>query len=170
MAVAVTANSAASETRNCRDIVEALERLACYDAQNEPRESAGEQDEASPAEPVVREPAVPGDVADQQTPVTPGDALEPQQQAEDSKKRKRGLFGDEIIDLTTEISSVRKGDRQKMVFLLANGEIWMQTEPRLLPLYDGDVVTIGNAMMGGYLLRTEKGVVTRVQRIAGAQP
>ena len=52
-----------------------------------------------------------------------------------------------------------------MVFLLDNDEIWLQVEPRDLPFHEGDTVTIKNGFFGGYFMRTENRVSTRVSRI-----
>lgn len=55
-------------------------------------------------------------------------------------------------------------DSQKMVFLLENGQVWLQTSPRNLPFKVGDKVTVKSAMIGGYFIRTDNGVSTRVNR------
>ena len=52
-----------------------------------------------------------------------------------------------------------------MVFRLANEQIWMQSSPRRLPIHKGDEVTISPGTVGGFIMRTERGVATRVQRI-----
>ena len=51
------------------------------------------------------------------------------------------------------------------VFKLENGQIWMQSSPRDLPFKEGDRVTIKSGTIGGYILRSESGTSTRVQRI-----
>ena len=76
-----------------------------------------------------------------------------------------GLFNDPKVDLTTTIVAVRRGEKQKMVFQLENEQIWMQSTPRPLPFEEGDTVSIKNATLGGYFMRSTKGTSTRVQRI-----
>ena len=76
-----------------------------------------------------------------------------------------GLFGDEPLELDALVRHVRMRDKQRMVFLLDNEQIWMQTKPRNLPIREGDRVTVRNATMGGYYMSTGSGVSTRVRRI-----
>jgi len=94
---------------------------------------------------------------------------EPKQSTTDSEPdtlKKGAIFGrDPRIELTTTITSIRRGDQQKMVFLLENDEVWMQATPRRMPFREGDTVTIKNASVGGYFMRTENGASTRVSRI-----
>ncbi len=94
---------------------------------------------------------------------------EPKQSTTDSAPgtlKKGAIFGrDPRIELTTTITSIRRGDQQKMVFLLENDEVWMQATPRRMPFREGDTVTIKNASVGGYFMRTENGASTRVSRI-----
>ena len=69
------------------------------------------------------------------------------------------------MNLTGTIVAIRRGDKQKMVFLLDNDQIWMQSNPRPLPFHEGDTVSIENATMGGYFMRSTRGMGTRVRRI-----
>jgi hypothetical protein len=52
-----------------------------------------------------------------------------------------------------------------MVFLLANDQVWIQATPRPLPFEVGETVSVRNATLGGYFMRSEKGTSTRVQRV-----
>ena len=69
------------------------------------------------------------------------------------------------MNLTSTITGILAADKQKMVFQLENDQIWIQSTPRTLRFEEGDVVTIRNANFGGYFMRAESGVSTRVQRI-----
>ena len=69
------------------------------------------------------------------------------------------------MDLTTTIDTIRTEDKQPMVFLLANGEIWMQSSARSLRFHEGDTVRIKNATLGGYFMKADNGTNTRVKRI-----
>jgi hypothetical protein len=75
------------------------------------------------------------------------------------------MFDRESIEITATIKEVIDKDRKKMVFLLDNDQIWLQTSPRNLPIRQNDKVTIKSGFIGGYILRNEKGTSTRVERI-----
>ena len=68
-------------------------------------------------------------------------------------------------DFTSQIKELKSGNSQKMVFLLENGEIWLQNSPRTLPFKVGDTVKLKNGLFGGYVMHSESGTSTRVQRI-----
>jgi len=80
------------------------------------------------------------------------------------RKTKR-MFDRESIKITATIKEVIDKDRKKMVFLLDNDQIWLQTSPRNLPIRQNDKVTIKSGFIGGYILRNGKGTSTRVERI-----
>ena len=68
-------------------------------------------------------------------------------------------------EVASRIKEVRSRDGQKMMFLLDNDQLWMQTSPRTLPIREGDQVTIKSGRIGGFLLATENGTTTRVERV-----
>jgi hypothetical protein len=68
-------------------------------------------------------------------------------------------------DLTTTIKALKAGNSQKMVFLLANDEIWLQNVPRTLPFRKGDTVTLKSGLFGGFIMQSDSGTSTRVSRI-----
>ena len=68
-------------------------------------------------------------------------------------------------DITTTIKALKAGNSQKMVFLLENDEIWLQNAPRTLPFREGDTVTLKSGFFGGFIMRSEGGTSTRVQRV-----
>ena len=63
------------------------------------------------------------------------------------------------------LQAIRRGEKQKMVFLLENGEIWLQSAPRDVAFYQQDKVTITRGVLGGHFMRNAAGVSTRVVRI-----
>lgn len=67
----------------------------------------------------------------------------------------------------SEIAAIRAGSKQRMVFRLANGQIWMQSTPRSLPFKEGDRVTIKSGTVGGYIMRSAGGTSSRVTLIEG---
>ncbi|MCZ6854487.1 MAG: hypothetical protein O7G86_11270 [Gammaproteobacteria bacterium] len=150
----------------CSDIVDARARLVCFDRQFPHRDdtaAAAEHDE-SPESAVVTEPIlVTEPIPDRDAPPTV--ARRDPAPSETPLESPKGLFGDEIVNLTTTIKAVRTGDKQKMVFLLANDEIWMQSTPRPLRFAEGDMVRIKSARLGGYFMHSESGTSTRVRRI-----
>jgi hypothetical protein len=146
--------------KDCTAIDDPEARLACYDEQFS-RASGAEDDESS--ETVA--PSTPAAVITSE-PVT-AEPKQPQTAAsEDQAPGKGGLFDqDERVDLTSTITHVHAKAQQKMVFQLENKQVWMQSVPRLLRIREGDQVTIENASVGGYMMRTDRGVTTRVERI-----
>ena len=68
----------------------------------------------------------------------------------------------EKIEITSSIKALHKQDKQKMIFMLENGETWIQSSPRPVPVRAGDKVTIKSGIVRGFILRTENGVSTRV--------
>ncbi len=149
--------------RDCSEIDNARERLACYPRTGIPAKSGAE---------TKPEKADQSDSLDQPV-ITNREPARVQQKIEKpaadrprSEGRSGGLFDpDEKINVSSTIKELVKRDRKKMVFLLENGQIWLQTSPRILPIRVGDEVTVKNAFIGGYILRTKGGASTRVQRI-----
>ncbi len=81
-------------------------------------------------------------------------------------KRLGNLFrAGEKESISASIKAVRRGSQQKMVFLLDNDQVWLQSSPRSLPLAAGDEVTIKQGSIGGFIMRNKNGVSTRVSRI-----
>ena len=177
----LAARTEALET-DCRTIEDPNERLACFDATYGTEEKAPEAAEAATVESesvIVSEPVVPEtQVSVEPTPVAPAtvplvtessvtesSVTESSERPLPPEKKKTGFLGDELVNFTSTITSILAGDKQKMVFQLENEQIWLQSSPRRLPFKEGDAVTIKNALLGGYIMRSEKGVSTRVQRI-----
>ncbi len=184
---AAPAVARAEAAENCAQIADARARLACFDRQY-PRggrtaPAPGITTEAIPAPaPAPATTQVPHAPAPQtpvpQTPVpqTPPQTVSPQPvvtpepqpaaPAAPASSSRGGLFSQtEKLDLDTEIAAIRRGNQQRMVFRLANNEIWMQNSPRELPFKTGDKVNIKNGKVGGYIMRSESGTSTRVKRI-----
>lgn len=69
------------------------------------------------------------------------------------------------LDLASTIKAVRRPDKQKMVFLLENDQVWLQDSPRPLPIREGQQVTIKSGRLGGHILTAENGASTRVRRV-----
>ena len=67
----------------------------------------------------------------------------------------------------SEIAAIRAGSKQRMVFRLANGQMWMQSTPRALPFKAGDKVTIKSGRIGGHIMRSASGTSSRVTLIEG---
>jgi hypothetical protein len=155
---------------DCTKIENARERLECFDRMY-PRDGAPVlETEAVTAEDSVLSPTPKADTPPAAAPAAAaGAAADIPQTAPASAPattEKAGLFDlDEAVDLTSTIKAVRKRESQTMVFQLENDQIWLQSSPRSLPINVGDVVTIKNGFVGGYIMRSESGTSTRVQRI-----
>ena len=183
LGLAAEAVLAADSAADCVAIEDPTERLACFDRQFE--ESPVEKDPVEQDPPEQRAATV-EEAAAETAPqivdeaVTPAavaaESAEPKQRAEvpaesttasdtSTESARSGWFGDEKVDMDATIADVYHREQQKMVFLLDNEQVWMQSSPRLLRIREGDRVNIRNASVGGYLLRTEGGVTTRVERI-----
>jgi len=141
----------------CSTIADARERLACFD--REYPHPDGPRVRSVPVEEVA--PPQLSTSNDSATDTTSGP-----RKSEGGSEESRGLFAWlEEVDFDTEIVALRSGDQQRMVFRLANEQMWMQSSPRRLPYSIGDKVNIKNARMGGYIMRSESGTSTRVLRI-----
>ncbi len=172
----LTSAAVASEPVDCSALEDPDERLACFDARfpaAEPVESpaveapVSETAEAAEKDVISSDPtttAPEAEVEASEAAATAATEAAPPA-AEVAEEKPKTFFGDAKVDLTTTIRAIRTGDKQKMVFLLDNEEIWMQSSPRLLPFEEGDTVNIKNALLGGYFMRSTKGVSTRVKRI-----
>lgn len=161
LALLVSANSYAEQTSQCSQIADKAERLECFDrefpneikasAKTPPSVKATQAAELSVAEAINE-----GVVADQP--------------AQKPKKEMSlgGLFDwQSQPEVETEIAAIRSESKQRMVFRLANGQIWMQSTPRALPFKAGDKVTIKSGRMGGYIMRSAGGTSSRVKLIEG---
>ena len=190
MLVMSSASPLARAAQDCTAIEDPEARLACYDQQFS-RASGAESDEggevaeqsvedsveepvkAASAEPSAEKIASPTEEASPAPAAVISSetvAAEPEKTqtaaGESQEPAKGGLFDqDERVDLTSTITHVHARSQQKMVFQLENEQVWIQSVPRLLRISEGDQVTIENASVGGYMMRTNRGVTTRVERI-----
>lgn len=164
----IPTSAIAAGVEDCARTENQSERLACFDR----RYPNPERVDAKPTEPAITieaesatEPAVPSTKAPSAK-APPSEAVT-ERAGEDPAEVTRGaLFGkDPVLSMTTTIKALRRRDSQKMVFLLDNDQVWMQTTPRVLPFHEGDKVTIDNGLMGGYFMESSSGVITRVKRI-----
>jgi hypothetical protein len=158
----------AVDPEGCAVIENSEERLACYDSTfsvEDPASAPEESPEVNPVEATGR--AVISEETITAPPSgLPGDTASTEPAASKSGEEKQtGWLGDELVNFSSTITAILAGDKQKMVFQLENGQVWLQSSPRRLPFKEGDVVTVKNALLGGYFMRSKKGVSTRVQRI-----
>jgi hypothetical protein len=169
------------QVTDCARIEDAAERLACFDRQfpkveqQVPATEPGSESApvtAPPAQIESKSIAAPTEVVKEPESIAPAAAvvLVPHDQAGETDKpdtlSKGSLFGgDPKVNFAAAIRAIRRGDKQKMVFMLDNEEIWLQVEPRDLPFREGDTVTIKSGFFGGYFMRNDRGTSTRVSRI-----
>ena len=161
LALSVSANSYAEQTSQCSQIVDRAERLECFD-----REFPNDIEPSTKPQPSAK--------ASQATAVRAADPVSNVIVADESRqeaKKKLSLGG--LFDwksqpeFETEIVAIRSGSKQRMIFRLANGQIWMQSTPRTLPFKSGDKVTIKSGRIGGYIMRSASGTSSRVKLIEG---
>ena len=152
---------------DCAQIEDARERLACFDQKyprdpDKPNVVPGTRIESSAPRPRAAQQST----DDRQAPYEP-QAERREEPAEDRRGFPSGglLDARDDVNISSTIAAVRFRDKQKMVFRLENGQIWMQSSPRDLPIRVGDAVTIKSGTIGGYILSVDGGVSTRVQRI-----
>lgn len=163
--IAPVSQSYAEANLDCTQIENARERLACFDQQF-PRSEGEAPLPQIRSEPIQapttlgsRPPATPEFSAVESTreQATPLPVPQPQ--------RRSVLSWDSQVEFETQLVAIRRGDQQRMVFRLANGQIWMQNSPRDQPFKSGDTVTVKSARLGGYIMRSASGTSARVRRI-----
>lgn len=149
----------AEEVRvSCSNIADAAERLACFDRTfpgASQRDLQQTEITASQPDPVNSNPSVQSEAPTVVTRVE--EPVQPSKGGMFSKKAK--------LNISSRLKSVRDSDKQKMIFLLENDQIWIQDSPRSLPFSKGQDVTIKSGTVGGYSISNAEGVSTRVRRI-----
>ncbi|MEM7079166.1 MAG: hypothetical protein AAF513_11110 [Pseudomonadota bacterium] len=154
---------------DCAKISDPAARLACFDKRYPPADREPTAAQQPAREPVTTPEPVPEVV--ESAPIRAESGATPAA-TEESRRRDRtmynsgGLFerrNSMVIEAT--VKSVLNKNQQKMMFLLDNEQVWMQTSPRNLPIRQGQKVTIKSGTVGGFILATEKGTSTRVRRI-----
>jgi hypothetical protein len=181
----------AAQSLECHTIQDPQERLGCYDRQfpqsippspgvetdqvidpaekietNERNESAESIDTSATNDEMKSDSIVTGQEVPPELP-----AREPREAGnQDDPEESRGVLGrvfgrGEDVEVSGRIRELLNRDKQKMVFLLENGEVWIQNNPRNLPIRAGEAVTIKSTLTGGYMLRTTDGISTRVSRV-----
>lgn len=141
----------------CARIRPPLERLACFDHWYPPATDAGDPGAAPSPTPE----AGPQGRPDASVPVrspTPRPRESPAREPA-APKVDRPAEG----TVHSAIAAIRR-QQQRMVFVLENGQVWIQTAPRPLSVAIGDAVSVRGTLLGGHLLRTETGATTRVRR------
>ena len=161
LALLVSANSYAEQTSPCSQIANKAERLECFD-----REFPSEIEASAKTLPLVE--ASQTTVVSTPEPIADVVAVDQSAQKPKEKMSLGGLFDwKSQPEVETEIAAIRSGSKQRMVFRLANGQIWMQSTPRALPFKAGDKVTIKSGRIGGYIMRSASGTSSRVKLIEG---
>ena len=161
LALIVGAKSYAEQTSPCSQIADKAERLECFDREfpSEIKASAKTLPSAEASQTTVVS-----------TPEPIADVVADDQSTQKPKEKMSlgGLFDwKSQPEVETEIAAIRSGSKQRMVFRLANGQIWMQSTPRALPFKAGDKVTIKSCRIGGYIMRSASGTSSRVKLIEG---
>ena len=139
------ASSIHASENDCTDIKEANKRLECFDSQFEQKSNPNKNNVHISAE---------------DTPTT---------SPEDEKyigNKSNSLFDWEGVEpFISKIKKIRNREKQRMVFLFENDQVWIQIEPRPQPFREGEQVSIKAGLMGGFSMRSESGAYTRIRRI-----
>jgi hypothetical protein len=139
-------SSGSTASHACASIVQAVERLACYDR------TFGVEASASQSQPAV------------QTALPVAEFGFTAEQAQRQKPRSAG--SDAPDSIATAVAAIETRASGKFVVSLTNGQVWVQVEVNeRARLERGDAVTIRKALMNSYLLVTPGGVATRVRRL-----
>ena len=155
---------------DCTRIENAVERLACFDSVFE---SVGqtvrnaEQSAASKETPVQPTLAAPT-LAPSQAPQSEASSTASQREASfglEQTERRAPRKPDTLEEIQSTIAALRRKDRQELIFLLENDQIWIQDVHRNMTAEVGDRVTIRRGRMGGYILTVDGGASSRVVRI-----
>lgn len=146
----------AEEVRvSCSNIADAAERLACFD-RTFPGVAGGVAGGVAPQTDVDAQTKA----VKSETPTTTAGVEKP------APLSKGGMLSKKAkLNISSRLKSVRDSEKQKMVFLLENDQIWIQDSPRSLPFTEGQDVTIKSGTIGGYSMSNAEGVSTRVRRI-----
>ena len=130
--------------KDCRKIQDAEKRLACFDQQF---------DKDTPAKKV-------GEIPEEAS------GPDSDKRRQSSGNRMKNLFDwEDAESFVSTIKKIRSREKQRMVFLLDNDQVWIQTEPRPQPFREGETVSIKAGLMGGFNMRSKSGAFTRVRRI-----
>lgn len=155
----------AEEVRvSCSDVADATERLACFD-----RTFPGNSDSATqrPAvDPIQAKSMVTQDLVLPKESVPPKAPTAIARDEQPAAPAQGGMFSKKAkVNISSRLKSVRDKEKQKMIFLLENDQIWIQDSPRSLPFAEGQDVSIKSGTVGGYSLSNAEGLATRVRRI-----
>ena len=170
MTALVSANSYADPASSCSQIADKKERLECFDREFPSEASVQSQNVYPKAPRSTAGPKAAAPIEDSRI-AAPIEDARIKEASVQTPKRKMSLGG--LLDwktqpeVETEITAIRSGSKQRMVFRLANGQIWMQSTPRALPFKAGDKVTIKSGRVGGYIMRSASGTSSRVTLIEG---
>ncbi len=70
-----------------------------------------------------------------------------------------------LTELYAVVTKIRRAAHGHLVFDLDNGQVWMQVTARNRLFKSGERIAVSKASMGGYILKSERGVSTRVKRL-----
>ncbi len=144
--------TAAESLQQCRAIMDASDRLQCYD-QYVDTQSAKSVSAKAPD-------AVAATAAAKVT--------EPVKTARDE-----ALFGtsgetieSKIADLNVQVQSISTDSRQKLLLTMQNGQRWQQLDNGFLKVSQGDNCVISSGVFGSYTMKCQQGTKSiRVKRV-----
>ena len=159
----------ADQTSECSQIADKTDRLECFDRAFPKTNAAMSNVESKViASPAAAESMDKASKSDTEMAAQKKSSPQADKNPNKNKTSLGGLFDwktDTVVE--SEIAAIRAGSKQRMVFRLVNGQIWMQSTPRILPFKVGDKVTIKSGRIGGHIMRSAGGTSSRVTLIEG---
>ena len=143
------ADAAEVETRECRDIRDERERLACYDRKT-PDAAATRERDAKPSAPVIEEVVIP--------------------RRSTRRARIEGTTAsvqeaeDEAAAARPEVVSVREAPSGHQLMTLSNGEVWSENEVDFRRIKASQLVTIKKKRLNT-VMELEDGRIVHVHRV-----
>jgi|TARA_Y100000310_G_scaffold344877_2_gene460212 hypothetical protein len=147
-----------AQVRDCKEIKDDRERLACFDS------DAADHDQADTEQAVTRE-----ENAIESTPVPVRAKTEGKKRLlgfgnrKDKRREKQEASNPSYISST--IVAVRRTGLDKQIVELENGQVWMVTEPVLQRIRGNQKVTISQGRFNSFRLRLANNVSFRVHRV-----
>ncbi len=130
----------AQSGQNCAQIKDPDERLACYD---EAYQASGAVESVPPVATSKQRRNPREEAVEQIDEVTAPNARVGTAASENERPRSKGMFSRrDKVDFSATISALRAGEKQRMIFLLDNEQVWMQSSPREMTFKKGDQITI----------------------------
>ena len=139
------ASSTGASENQCTGIKDAAEKSECFDSKSKKK--------------------MPSDQSRTPTPDKAISTISPKEEKYIGNRAKSLFDWKGTEPFISKIKKIRSREKQRMVFLLSNNQIWIQIEPRFQPFKEGEQVYIQANFTGGFNMRSESGAFTQIRRI-----